>query len=132
MTVEDVEAVAQGHVFSGLAGKEIGLVDKIGTLDDAIKAAKAAAGIEDDEPITVVEYPKMPAFRLRLGGGPLGPFARFFGWGDVPGSEAEMEFTVNPEWLYVRALFNNPGRPLYMLPPEYNVYDAQWGPRMGE
>ncbi len=132
MTVEDVEAVAQGHVFSGLAGKEIGLVDKIGTLDDAIKAAKAAAGIEDDEPITVVEYPKMPAFRLRLGGGPLGPFARFFGWGDVSGSEAEMEFTVNPEWLYVRALFNNPGRPLYMLPPEYNVYDAKWGPRMGE
>jgi protease-4 len=128
MTAEDVENVAQGRVFSGVAGKEIGLVDKIGTLDDAIKAAKKAAGIDDDEPITVVEYPKMPLFSFRSAGGPFSPFARFFGWGNgATESEADMEFMYNPEWLYVRALFNNPGRPLFMLPPEYNVYDARWG-----
>jgi protease-4 len=133
MTVEDVEAVAQGHVFSGIDGKEIGLVDEIGSLDDAIKAAARAAGIEDDEPITIVEYPKMPPFRIRFGGGPLGPLARLLGWGDGnQETEADMEWLYNPEWLYVRSLFNNPGRPLFMLPPEYNVYDGKWGPQVGE
>ena len=36
MTVEDVDNIAQGRVWSGAEALEIGLVDQIGTLEDAI------------------------------------------------------------------------------------------------
>ena len=131
MTIEDVEKLAQGRVFSGVAAKDAGLVDKIGSLDDAIKAAKKAAGIDDDERITITEHPRMPLFNFgRFNSIPF--VSALFGSDDASKTEADMEFMVNPEWLYVRALFNNPGRPLYMLPPEYNIYDAKWGPTAGE
>ena len=44
MSKADVEAVAQGRVWSGLSAKEIGLVDTIGSVDEAIaRAAELAA-----------------------------------------------------------------------------------------
>jgi len=46
-----VAQIAQGRVWSGLAAKEIGLVDEIGGLDAAIQyAAKQAKLGEDWEP----------------------------------------------------------------------------------
>jgi protease IV len=45
MTRDQVHAVAQGRVWLGDKAKEIGLVDKIGSLDDAIKAAAAKANL---------------------------------------------------------------------------------------
>lgn len=43
MTIEQVDAIAQGRVWSGTKAKELGLVDEIGGLDDAIiEAAKLA------------------------------------------------------------------------------------------
>jgi protease-4 len=45
--VEEIDGIARGRVWSGAQAKERGLVDELGTLDDAIKAAAAAASIAD-------------------------------------------------------------------------------------
>lgn len=56
MTVEEVHEIAQGRVWTGTAGKEIGLVDVIGDLDDAIKIAGEMAGLEKWK---IKEYPSI-------------------------------------------------------------------------
>lgn len=45
--VPEIDAIARGRVWSGAQAKERGLVDELGTLDDAIKAAAASAGLTD-------------------------------------------------------------------------------------
>lgn len=59
MTVPEVDAIAQGRVWSGADAIGIGLVDEIGTIEDAISyAALAADPTATLENIQVVEYPK--------------------------------------------------------------------------
>lgn len=48
---KQVEKLAEGRVFTGRQAKEAGLVDRLGTLDDAIDEAKALAGIKAGEEI---------------------------------------------------------------------------------
>lgn len=59
MTVPEVDAVAQGRVWSGTDALDKGLVDEIGTIEDAIAYAAlcidSSYGIND---IQIVEYPK--------------------------------------------------------------------------
>jgi len=47
-TSEEVEAVAQGRVWTGVQAVENGLVDQLGTTDDAVKSAAARAEIAPD------------------------------------------------------------------------------------
>ena len=47
MTVDEVDAIAGGKVWIGRQAKEIGLVDQLGSLDDAIASAAALAQVED-------------------------------------------------------------------------------------
>ncbi|MBP7238948.1 MAG: signal peptide peptidase SppA [Saprospiraceae bacterium] len=54
MTRDEVHAVAQGRIWSGKKAVELGLVDKLGTLEDAIASAATLAGIEE---YRVKEYP---------------------------------------------------------------------------
>ena len=56
MTKEQVHAIAQGRVWTGRKALEIGLVDKLGGLDDAIKMA---ADMEDLRSYMVDNYPKI-------------------------------------------------------------------------
>jgi protease-4 len=46
MTSESVDSIGQGKVWSGISAKEIGLVDEIGGLKDAIQGAANLAGVE--------------------------------------------------------------------------------------
>nr|WP_299000645.1 signal peptide peptidase SppA [uncultured Allomuricauda sp.] len=46
MTVEEVDAVAQGRVWSGVEAQKLGLVDELGGLDDAIDAAAQMANLD--------------------------------------------------------------------------------------
>ena len=46
MKIEDVKKIAEGRVWTGEQAKEIGLVDELGDLDDAIKAAAELAKAE--------------------------------------------------------------------------------------
>ncbi|MEC7772611.1 MAG: signal peptide peptidase SppA [Bacteroidota bacterium] len=55
MSVERVNEVAQGRVWSGVDAQALGLVDELGTLDDAIAAAAEMAGVED---YGIRKYPK--------------------------------------------------------------------------
>ena len=48
MTLEAVDSIAQGKVWIGQKAFEIGLVDQIGTLDDAISKAAELAELEED------------------------------------------------------------------------------------
>ena len=66
MDIEQVEAVAQGRVFSGLGALNAGLIDSIGGLDDAIRIARGLAGIDDDKAVTYTEYPKPKFFDKML------------------------------------------------------------------
>lgn len=49
MSPEEVRAVAEGRVYSGQQAVEVGLVDEVGTLDDAIRIAAELAGLEDPD-----------------------------------------------------------------------------------
>lgn len=57
MSVEDVDKVAQGRVWIGSKAKEFGLVDHLGGFEDAVKAAAAAAGVEDYDVVFYRDYP---------------------------------------------------------------------------
>ena len=59
MTVENVDAIAQGRVWTGAEALEIGLVDEIGTIEDAIiYAAMSIDGVSCLEDVQVQAYPK--------------------------------------------------------------------------
>lgn len=59
MSVEDVDAIAQGRVWSGAEALEIGLVDEIGSIEDAIiYAAMSIDGVEKLEDVNIAAYPK--------------------------------------------------------------------------
>ena len=59
MTVEDVDNIAQGRVWTGAEALQIGLVDQIGTLEDAITyAAKSIEGVSGIQDVNIKSYPK--------------------------------------------------------------------------
>lgn len=55
MSTADIEAVAQGRVWTGEMAKELGLVDLLGDIELAKKIAAEKAGIES---YTLISYPK--------------------------------------------------------------------------
>jgi protease-4 len=80
-------ALADGRVYLASQAKEHGLVDELGTLHDAIAAARKAAGIEEER-VLVVQYAR-----------PLGHRANVYA--DAPGAPPQVNL-VNlqlPEWL---------------------------------
>jgi protease-4 len=58
MPVERVDEIAQGRVWTGSEAVEIGLVDEIGTIEDAVDWALAS--IEDYTDISKVEIAQYP------------------------------------------------------------------------
>lgn len=68
MTVEAVDEIAQGRVWTGSEALGIGLVDSIGTIEDAINyAAMTIEGVSSPADVQVVEYPKpLTTFEMLL------------------------------------------------------------------
>lgn len=59
MSVSAVDSIAQGRVWAGAEAIGIGLVDSIGTIEDAIRyAALSIEGVSGPEEVQVAEYPK--------------------------------------------------------------------------
>jgi protease-4 len=52
MELEDVRKLADGRVFTGAQARELGLIDELGDLHDAVMAAAEAAGIKG-EPVLI-------------------------------------------------------------------------------
>ena len=63
MAQDSVKAIAEGRVWTGEQALKIGLVDKLGNLDDAVKAAAKLAEIED---YTVGRYPSPTPWYMTL------------------------------------------------------------------
>ena len=62
-----VDSIAQGRVWAGSDALKIGLVDEIGTLEDAINYASSLVGDADRSSLNVVEYPKpMTSFEMLM------------------------------------------------------------------
>ncbi len=58
MTAAQVDEIAQGRVWTGSDALEIGLVDEIGGLKEAIRYAGICGGDEDTDNWNIVEYPR--------------------------------------------------------------------------
>ena len=67
MTVEAVDEIAQGRVWTGAEALEIGLVDQIGSLEDAIEyAAMSIEGVTSLDDVQIAAYPKPQTTLERL------------------------------------------------------------------
>ncbi len=66
LSLEAVEEVARGRVWTGRQGKDRGLVDELGGLEDAVQLAREKAGILSKQKINVVTYAKRPRLRELL------------------------------------------------------------------
>ena len=61
-TPERIDAIAQGRVWTGAQGKQIGLVDELGGLERALAVAKQRAKIAPDAEVEIVVYPGRKSF----------------------------------------------------------------------
>ncbi len=110
MSVERVEELARGRVWSGLAAFSHGLVDRLGGLDTAVALACAKAGLAADESTETVVYPAEGllygvASRLRPDGAGLS------GW-PIP----EQTGWWNPSWILALAALARRGAVLMLCP----------------
>jgi len=101
---DDIEPIAQGRVWSGLDGKQNGLVDVLGGLETAINIAKERAGIPKCQEVTIIELPEKG----------LMDFSKFMP--KLFGVETKVLNDPTIELLKFRLKHN--GEPLPMLPME--------------
>lgn len=102
MTVEAVDAIGQGRFYSGVDGKENGLVDDIGGLMTAIELARKMAKIPDKRKYVIIEIPK---YRGLFNTGFLRPF------------RAEEQVVDKATLEFLRMMSERPGQPLPLLLP---------------
>jgi protease-4 len=57
MSREAVDEVARGRVWTGEQALEMGLVDRLGGIPDAVLLAKERAGLAPDADVLLVQYP---------------------------------------------------------------------------
>jgi len=110
LDVANVRAMGEGRIYGGQAAVSNGLVDRVGTLEQTIDAARRRAGIPPDRRVRVVEVPARRLFAipsllqgigLRFGRGPSGvseSMPRLY--------EAGM----------LQQILDRPGRPLLTMP----------------
>ena len=58
MTKEDVHAIAEGRVWTGVQAKELGLVDELGGFTRALELARVEIGLEPDQPVNIRRFPE--------------------------------------------------------------------------
>jgi protease-4 len=69
MKVTAVDSVAGGRVWTGSRAKQVGLVDRMGGLFDALALAQERAGISKDKEPTILLYPLQQGWLQSLLGG---------------------------------------------------------------
>lgn len=112
MTIDQVDALAQGRVWSGVDAKANGLVDELGNLDDAIEAAAEMGGLDE---YSIRKYPKYKsdferfmedlggvkskigeeAIKEQLGTEAYQVFSEFKKLSEQKGIQAKMPFSLN-------------------------------------
>jgi len=61
-TRASLEKLAGGRIWTGRQAKELGLIDELGTLEDAIGAAKEMAGLNRTEELELLQLPRSRSF----------------------------------------------------------------------
>ncbi|MDT8437734.1 MAG: signal peptide peptidase SppA [Wenzhouxiangellaceae bacterium] len=117
MATAAVDEVAQGRVWTGAQAFERGLIDQLGTLDEAVAAAARIAGLGEDYQHVYIE-PRVGAFErwvARLAGNALAlvdlqlrPW-----WRDLPGAEVLRSLRTQLA-LVLDADSSRPGRPVLL------------------
>jgi len=101
LTEQRVREIGEGHFYSGTKGKEIGLVDEIGGIYDAIAIARIKAGFDPDDEVELVEIPTNKGlfdFGRRLS--PIGA-----------------RLDNDPVYQYIKMVSDHGGAPLPLLLP---------------
>lgn len=62
MPKDEVRKIAEGRIYTGRHAQKIGLVDRLGGLNDAIAAAREFANIPPSAEIKLVDYPRPASF----------------------------------------------------------------------
>jgi len=70
MTYSRLHELAQGRVYTGMTAKKLGLIDELGTLEDAIAAAKTSAGLKADADVDLLMLPEAKTIFEQLFGDP--------------------------------------------------------------
>ncbi|MBR1825286.1 MAG: signal peptide peptidase SppA [Alphaproteobacteria bacterium] len=63
---EDINKIARGRVWTGREALELGLIDTLGNLEDAVLSAKRKGGIADGEKYTIIAFPKEKNFSDKI------------------------------------------------------------------
>ncbi len=58
MSVDDVHAIAEGRVWTGLQAKDLGLVDDLGGFTRALELTREEIGLDPDQPVNIRRFPK--------------------------------------------------------------------------
>ena len=101
MSIDFVNEIAQGRFYSGVDGKELGLVDEIGGMMTAIAVARHDAGLSIDDETELVEIPRHKGlfeFKSR-----------------IPTLSADIE--NDPIFRYIKMFTDSPRKPLPMMIP---------------
>lgn len=99
LELEYVEGIAKGRVWSGRDALEIGLVDRLGGLDEAVEMARELAGLEADDRIGLVVVPRQKTFfETLMEQSNRAGFARLTSW--VSGATAPLSSSAEVQrWL---------------------------------
>lgn len=111
MTTAQVDSIGQGRIWSGADALRIGLVDKMGGIDDAIKMAAGCAGLTD---YSIVEYPKvMDPFEKMMN--------KFAGTEDI---ETKLRAVLGVDYKYIdfiRSVIESEDKTQARLPFEFDI-----------
>lgn len=113
MSRDAVHAVAQGRVWTGQQARTVGLVDELGGLATAVEVAKDRAGIDADQEVTLVAFPRPRSF-IEILGSSLDVRSGLFTarWLDSPAARLQTA-VATPLRLF------RPGEPLALMPFVY-------------
>jgi protease-4 len=107
MTAESVDNIGQGRVWSGTRAKNLGLVDELGGLKDAIKGAAELAGVETysirelpdiEDPYTKILYQLGGDIRMNILKRELGESVKYYNMiqeiKDLSGIQARLPYFI--------------------------------------
>lgn len=115
MTRDAVGAVAEGRVWTGQQARDVGLIDELGGLTRAVAIAKDRAGIDADQEVTLVMYPR-PRSLLEVLSSSFAVRSGLIGtrWLGVGAPAARVQAAVTAPLRLFR-----PGEPLALMPFVY-------------
>lgn len=88
-----IEELADGRIYSASQALELGLIDALGDLPEAVEATKTAAGIQGDARVVVYHRPGEEPENLFWARAPAPPAAQALDWTQLP----------DPAFLYLWA-----------------------------